>query len=205
MAYSDFKVSELREKFGVHFQAANLFGPLEPLYPSDWLIEALDRGQDLGFASEKSRSERLVTPILLELSKLNKHRFSIYSGVNLDVDEAAGLKGECDFVFSFSRIQDFLTAPIFCITEAKKQDLEQGTVQAAAQLIGARIFNEREKTPASVLYAASTTGLEWRFLRYEDDDILIDEKRYTLYHLPELLAVLQNIIVQSAATVHQLR
>lgn len=198
MAYSDFKASELREKFGIRFRAQNLFTPLTALTPSAWLLEALERGQELGFASEKSRSERLVTPVLLELSRLNNNRFSIYSGVNLDVNEAAGLKGECDFVFSFSRIQDFLTAPVFCITEAKKQDLEQGTVQAAAQLIGARIFNERENSPIKVLYGASTTGLEWRFLRYENDEIVIDEKRYSLYQLPELLGTLQTIIESAA-------
>jgi len=92
------------------------------------LKESLEHGQNLGFGSEKSRSERLITPILLELSFLHENLFSIYSGMNLDIDESLGLKGECDFIFSFSRVQDFVTSPIFCITEAKKQGLEQGTI-----------------------------------------------------------------------------
>ena len=194
MAYSDFSSRDLRQRFGIRFKAADLFSKSVPIEPSAWLIEALARGQELGFNSEKSRSERLVTPILLELSKLNPHTFTVYSGMNLDVDELAGLKGECDFIFSLSRIQDFVTAPIFCITEAKKQDLEQGTVQASAQLFGANRLNEAEGSRIDTLYGCSTTGIEWRFLQYQNNEITIDERRYLLTDLPELLGVLQTIV-----------
>lgn len=194
MAYSDFTAIELIQKFGVQFRAANLFPDVLPIAPTEWLTAALRKSTELGFASEKSRSERLVTPILLELSDRNDHNFSIYSGANLDVDEASGLRGECDFIFSFSRIQDFVMSPIFCITEAKKQDLEQGTVQAAAQLIGAKKLNSLEKNPITVLYGCSTTGVEWRFLKYSGDEIVIDETRYLIRDLPMLLGVLQAIV-----------
>jgi hypothetical protein len=194
MAYSDFTSVELTKKFGIRYRAAHLFPNYEPIEPSNWLKETLQKGRSLGFGSEKSRSEPLVTPILLELSDRNNHHFSIYSGMNLDIDEKLGLKGECDFIFSFSRVQDFITAPIFCITEAKKQDLEHGTIQCAAQLIGAKRFNEMDIYPIDVLYGCSTTGIEWRFLKYIDNQIIIDEKRYFINELPQLLGVLQWII-----------
>jgi len=148
----------------------------------------------VGFGSEKSRSERLVTPILLELSNRNENKFSIYSGVNLDVDESLGLKGECDFIFSLSRIQDFVTSPIFCIIEAKKQDLELGTIQCAAQLIVAKEFNKLEGNDVSVLYGCSTNGVEWRFFKYENNEIIIDENRYLVNDLPPLLGIMQVFI-----------
>ena len=194
MAYSDFTAKDLKKKFGLRFRAENLFPDLQPVPPSAWLREALEKGQELGYASEKPRSERLVTPVLLELSSLNHHAFSIHSGVNLDIDETAGLQGECDFIFSFSRIQDFVTAPIFCITEAKKQDLEQGTIQCSAQLIGARKLNEAEGNSFETLYGCSTTGVEGRFLRFEKNEITIDEKRYFITDLPQLLGALQTIV-----------
>jgi len=62
-----------------------------------------------------------------ELSIINNEAFTIYSGMNINAGEQNGLNGECDFMLSFSRIQDFVIAPIFSITEAKKQDIEQGT------------------------------------------------------------------------------
>lgn len=198
MAYSDFTARELMTKFSIKFTADNLFPEVSTLPPSDWLTEALKRGQELGFSSEKSRSERLVTPILMELSQLNHYAFAIHSGMNLDVEPKEGLNGECDFIFSFSRIQDFISAPIFCITEAKKQDLEQGTIQCAAQLIGASMFNQLEgNTHLTTLYGCSTTGIEWRFLTLQDKLITIDIRRYYITNLPKLLGLLQFVIEQA--------
>ncbi len=194
MAYSDFSSTDLIKKFGIKFRAENLFANVQEIQPTQWLTESIRKGRELGFGSEKSRSERLVTPVLLELSDRNNHSFFIYSGVDLNIDEAAGLKGECDFIFSFSRIQDFVTAPIFCITEAKKQDIEQGTIQASAQLIGAKKFNESEGYNFNIIYGCSTTGIEWRFIKYENNEIVLDEERYLLTELPKLLGVLQTII-----------
>ena len=194
MAYSDFTLFDLRQQFGAHFRAETLFPNVAPIEPSDWLKQALRMGEGIGFNSEKSRSERLVTPVLLELCERNNRSFSIYSGMNLDVDPARGLRGECDFIFSYSRIQDFITAPIFCIAEAKKQDLELGTLQCAAQLIAARRLNEFEGNPPQPLYGCSTTGVEWRFLKYEGTEFILDENRYYLAQLPALLGALQAIV-----------
>lgn len=195
MAYSDFTATDLIRQFGLRFEAAELFADTPEMAPSEWLTEALRKGHEQGFASEKSRSERLVTPILLELSDRNHHNFSIYSGMNLDTDEATGLRGECDFVFSLSRVQDFISAPIFCITEAKKQDLEQGTVQCTAQLLGARQLNEWEgNRPLATLYGCSTTGIEWRFMKLTGQTVTLDEDRYLITDLGKLLGILQQIL-----------
>jgi len=194
MAYTDFTLYDLRQQFGAHFRAETLFPNAASIEPSDWLTQALKMGQGAGFNSEKSRSERLVTPVLLELCERNNRSFSIYSGMNLDVDPAQGLRGECDFIFSYSRIQDFISAPVFCIAEAKKQDLELGTLQCAAQLIAARRLNEFEGNPAQPLYGCSTTGIEWRFLKYDGQEFVLDEQRYYLVQLPALLGALQTIV-----------
>ena len=194
MAYSNFTSSELKKKFGVKFTSANLFPDVMPVEPSAWLKETLKIGRAMGIANEKSRSERLVSPVLLELATINKYIFSIHSGVDLNIDEKAGLNGECDFIFSYNRIQDFLNTPVFCITEAKKQDIEQGTIQCAAQLIAARRFNENEEEDIPVLYGCSTTGLEWRFLKFENNQFTLDETWYLVSELPQLLGVLQEIV-----------
>jgi len=195
MAYSDFTSLDLMNNFGIKFKAKNLFPNLQPVTPSEWLVSSLEKSNKMGFGSEKSRSERLVSPVLTELSEINNHSFSIYSGQNLDVDTNLGLRGECDFIFSFSRIQDFVLTPIFCITEAKKQDLEQGTLQVSAQLIGAKKMNELEGNNVKILYGCSTTGVEWRFIKYENNEIIVDEKRFLINELDLLLGALQYIII----------
>ena len=76
MAYSDFTAMQLAHRFGVKFKGVSLFATAPELAPTAWLLETLRKGKDLGFGSEKSRSERLVTPVLLELSDINEHSFS---------------------------------------------------------------------------------------------------------------------------------
>lgn len=195
MAYSDFTLDRLIREFGVRVRGErSLFPEASLVEPSPWLVESLVRANSVGFGSEKSRSERLVSPVLVELSSLNQDNFAIISGANLDVDASRGLNGECDFILSFTRLQDLVQAPVFCITEAKKQDIEMGTAQCAAQLIGASQLNLSAQQPLSTLYGCATTGVEWRFLRFENNTFHIDETRYLINEPAKLLGVLQQII-----------
>ncbi len=197
MAYSDFTLDRLTQDFGVSFQGDILFENITPIKPGVGLMDVLDVATRIGVSSEKSRSERLVSPVLVELVRLNHFAFTVVSGANLDAEPARGLNGECDFVLTFSRVQDFIQTPVFCVTEAKKQDLEQGTLQCAAQLIGAARLNERTGKPIPTLYGCSTTGLEWRFLRFENQTFTLDESRYLIKDVNLLLGVLQHIVDQA--------
>ena len=196
MAYSNFTKSDLTKKFGVKIKDAALFDndKIKHIEPSSWLLETLTRLQKIGFATEKERSERLVTPVLAELHQNNECSFKIYSGQVMNVDDNAGLNGECDFLLAYGDVSDILETPIFTITEAKKQDIGLGIIQCSAQLIGAKIFNEKENYDSPLLFGCSTTGVEWRFIRYENNTIYWDQITYALRNLPELLGVLQYII-----------
>ena len=195
MAYSNFTKNELKKKFGVNIKdAAFSAGKTRAIEPSSWLLETLTRLQKIGFSTEKERSERLVTPILAELHQLNDWGFKIYSGQIMNADESVGLNGECDFLLAYGDVSSILETPIFSVTEAKKNDLDIGIVQCSAQLIGAKIFNEKEGYESPLLFGCSTTGIDWRFIRYENNMILWDQNTYTLGNLPELLGVLQYVI-----------
>ena len=76
MVYTDFTPADLAQQFELDFQAATLFPDCPPLAASAWLTETLARAQRLGYVSEKSRSERLVTPVLLERCERNNRPFS---------------------------------------------------------------------------------------------------------------------------------
>ncbi len=197
MVYSDFTIDRLSTDFGVDFKGADLFVGCAPIDPSAWLVQTLELAAQLGFGNEKSRSERLVSPALTELARRNAHQFTIVSGGYLDVGPTRGLDGKCDFVLSFTRLQDFIKAPVFCIVEAKKQDMEQGIVQCAAQLVGAARLNEREKKDIPALYGCATTGIEWRFLKFENQVFTLDEARYFINEPARLLGVLQYIVDQT--------
>ena len=197
MAYSDFTLDRLTQEFGVDFLGAHLFTAVAPVAPSAWLSETIALAHRSGFGTEKSRSERLVSPVLGELAKRNQYEVAIISGENLDVDPVSGLTGPCDFALSFTRVQDFIKAPVCCIIGARKQENDPGIIECAAQLSGASRLNKREKKYIPTLYGCATTGIEWRFLKFENQVFTLDESRYLISDLGKLLGVLQYIIDQT--------
>ena len=62
------------------------------------------------------------------------------------------------------------------------------------QLIAAHRLNETGGNPTQPLYGCSTTGTEWRFLKYEGNEFILDEQRYFLNQLPALLGALQAVV-----------
>lgn len=196
MAYTDFTLESIEQKFGVKNQQRALFTPLPPLPISADLQKALARARELPIRSEKARSEWIVAPILLELRDLTNRFFTIYSGDILNADDEAGLWGECDFILTKNTGTFDINYPILQIVEAKRNDLEIGIPQCAAQLIGARIFNEKKGVTISVLYGCVTTGDEWVFMRLADNELVIDTRKYYLVEIGELLALFVDIIDQ---------
>ncbi|MGH9838542.1 MAG: hypothetical protein ACREEM_07150 [Blastocatellia bacterium] len=129
----------------------------------------------------------------MALSDRNDNYLTIYSGDSLNVDEVRGLKGECDFILARDTGSFEVSYPILQIVEAKKNDIEVGIPQCAAQMLGAKIFNEQNGLNPDAVYGCVTTGDDWLFLKLEHE-LLIDTRKYYLGNLGELLGVFQDII-----------
>ncbi|CAA9243584.1 MAG: hypothetical protein AVDCRST_MAG56-1552 [uncultured Cytophagales bacterium] len=193
MAYGDFTLEEIELRFGVRNRTGRLFPLVTPVEPGEKLKEALQLATELPVRSEKARSETIVFPLLVELRSRNNKFFTIYSGDVLNADEEKGLRGECDFILAKDIGSFSISYPIIQIVEAKKNDLEIGVPQCAAQLIGAQIFNRKKGVTLDKLYGCVTTGNEWMFMQLEQD-LLIDPRVYYLNEINELLGVFQCII-----------
>lgn len=194
MPYSHFTLKSLEKKFNFQETVYNLFPMVEKLNPSAWLQETLEKGSYLALKTEKARSEMIIAPILLEMMDKNQRAFTLFSGEMLDVDGEQGLNGECDFILSKSRQAYSIQAPIFALVEAKQHIIENSLGQCAAQMVGARLFNQLENQPLETIFGCVSTGEIWQFLKLEQQMIIIDEKRYFLDNLELLLGVLQKII-----------
>lgn len=193
MAYSDFTLQTLQQRFGLTHQRKRLFGEIKPLIPSDWLLNALKTAEELPIKSEKAKSELIVMPILLELRNQNNKQFTIYSGENLIADPEKGLNGECDFILTKDTGTFEINAPILQLIEAKKNDVENGIAQCAAQLLGARIYNAKQDIDLQTLYGCITTGDDWLFIRLEQQ-LFIDTRKFYLGNLEQLLGAFQSIL-----------
>ncbi len=197
MPYSQFtSIHTVRQQLGLKVTYRKLFPDIEEMLPSEFLSQTLARAtaDQMAYFSEKSRSEAIVFPILNELRFVYENRISLYSGATIEGDKNKGLNGECDFVLSQGEQGMEVEKPIFCVVEAKDNDLSLGMPQCIAQLVGARLFNEKDGFEQVVLYGCVTTGTNWLFLKIENELVTIDKQGYSLAKLPELLGALQCVI-----------
>jgi len=196
MAYKDFTLSDLQEQFQIENKVIDLFDntKITPISPSEFLSRQLEKAQRLPLKSEKARSEFIVTPILLELMQINEDFFTIYSGDSLIVDKEKGLTGECDFILTKNTGTFNINYPIIQIVEAKKHDIELGVPQCAAQLVGAKLYNESKGIILPTVHGCVTTGKEWLFMVLENDCVKINAKSYFLSEIENVMGIFQEII-----------
>ncbi|MBY0232351.1 MAG: hypothetical protein K2W96_23990 [Gemmataceae bacterium] len=197
MAYSDFTLEMVRERFGVDLREDDLFPALAPVEPNAWLQETLALRTPLMLQSEKGRCESIVYPVLATARVLGGSRLAVYSGQTMNVDPAAGLAGECDFILGVGPALPPLRAPLLAVVEAKRADIEDGMGQCVAQMIGARRFNDNAGRTASPVFGCVTTGEAWQFLKLEPDAAVQHPRRLFLNELPLILGAL--LAIQAAA------
>ena len=166
-----------------------------------WLQESLAKGRPLALGSEKARSEFIVAPILVASRDLSHNRITVYSGQRLDSDPGSGLMGECDFILTLTPPLPIMQAPIVCIVEAKKNDIDLGFGQCAAQMVGAQRLNARDATGVDTIFGCITTGETWQFLQLDHDILMVESQRYYINDVPLLLAVFQAIIASYAPAI----
>jgi hypothetical protein len=193
MSYSDFTVGKVKQAFGIETIEGKTFFPLiVPVVPSSTLLEILDETLPLAVASpsEKAKSELLISPILVEVRKYLQRRVSLFSGQDFPVDASVGLVGICDFLISRSTEQLEVESPVIVLVEAKKADINSGMGQCMAEMEAARRFNEQAGEIAEPIYGCVTSGLLWRFLKLDGNQMTVDLKDYSLDPLGDLLGKL---------------
>jgi len=197
MAYSDFTLSDIKEKFQiVTEEQVDIFPNIEAEKISDYLNGTLKENIPLALAihTEKARSEMIVTPILIEIRKILNHRISLFSGVEFNVDKEKGLNGICDYLISLSKEQLYVTSPVISVVEAKNDNIKSGLAQCSAEMIASQIFNEQKQDRIDTIYGIVTTGSIWKFLKLDGKTLYIDIKEYYLEQLGKIMGIMLHII-----------
>jgi len=197
MSYSDFTLETIKKKLHLNTSTRDsIFAEVVPLPASDFLKETLAYNVPfaLGSNTEKSRSEMIIAPILLELTKQKSRQISLFSGIDFNVEPSQGLNGICDFMISLSPDILLLNAPVIAIVEAKKENIQGGLGQCIAEMYGARLFNEREGNEIIEIYGTVTTGDIWKFLKLSGELVQIDVVEYFLNDIDKILGILASAI-----------
>lgn len=204
MAYSDFSLSSVKKAFQLQLiEQTDLFEQTPDLEPTPFLTATLKDNLAIALASntEKSRSEMIIAPILIDLRKQFANHISLFSGINFTVDPSQGLNGNCDFLISYSEEILLLTAPIITLVEAKKEDLNSGLGQCIAEMIAAQRFNEQEGNQITEIYGVVTSGTIWKFLKLVKNQVFLDLTEYYLDNLPKILGIL-SIGIKTRESAH---
>ena len=201
MAYSEFTLETAQKTFQLDtVQSVGIFSEIEPVPPSAYLTTGLERKASLATAigTEKARSEMIVADVLVELLEHFDRRISLFSGIDFNVDAEKGLTGVCEFLISLSPEQFYLEAPAIILVEAKNLDLKLGIGQCVAEMVAAQRFNAERGNDIPHIYGASTTGIDWIFLKLEEKSLQIDMATYTLERCDKVLGILSSMVAQTA-------
>jgi hypothetical protein len=193
MSYSDFTVGKVKQAFGLQtIEGLSFFPAIEPVQPSSTLVEVLAETLPLAVAlpSEKAKSELLISPVLVEVRRQLKRQVSLFSGQDFTVDAAVGLSGICDFLISRSVEQFEIESPVVVLVEAKKADINSGMGQCMAEMVAAQRFNDAAGESPQPVYGCISSGLLWRFLKLETNQLTVDMRDYSLEPIANLLAKL---------------
>ncbi|MCC5634996.1 hypothetical protein LC593_03840 [Nostoc sp. CHAB 5844] len=197
MLYSQFSIETVETIFGITIkESVGIFADIPPIEYSDFLAQALKKYTPLALAiaTEKSRSELILTPILVELKEQLQNQISLFSGREFNVSPEKGLSGFCDFIISKSPEQIIIKAPVVALVEAKNDNIQSGLGQCIAEMIAAQLFNQQKGNAIGTVYGSVTTGTNWKFMRLTGQVVEIDLNEYFLSDVGKILGILKSFI-----------
>ncbi len=195
MPYSQFTtIRRAKEAFNLTTVEGDRFLPaLEVIAPSEILAGTLKETLPIvaTSGSEKARSEGIIYPVLLEVRRILDRKVSLFSGEDFTIEEAVGLNGICDFILTRSTEVLEIEAPTVVVVEAKKTDLKTGFGQCIAEMVGAQRFNQAKEKAIPTIYGSISNGIQWQFLKLEQQTVTID---LTVYPLPPVEQILSFFV-----------
>ncbi len=192
MAFSDFKtISEVQEKFRIKYASNDIFH-VEAKNPSEQFLQELEFSRQYidVFASEGSRCEVVIFPILREVYKDYAERYGLWVKKSIIYDET--LSGTPDYLIA-TRSELGMTVvgtPLVILVEAKKNDFEQGWGQCLAELVAAQKINDDSDFP---VYGVVTDGKLWEFGQLVGDTFIQNRTSFTIDNLPILFGAMNSV------------
>ena len=201
MPYSSFNLKRVKTELDINIiETEGIFEKIEPVEISQILKTLLEEHIPLAVSinTEKARSELIIANMLVEVRRRFKHKVSLFSGIEFNVDKEKDLNGFCDFMISHSPEQLTLNSPVIAIVEAKNENMVGGLGQCVAEMVAATIFNSQEGKPMEKIYGAVTSGTAWQFLKLIRHDAEIDLKEYFIDNPGKIIGILSAMIEQNA-------
>jgi hypothetical protein len=193
--FSSFRTRDAFKQLGI---TELLPWAIEPISvtPSAFFQQRLERLQkSFDLQSYEESKKLLIDAICEEAIDIFDH-LKIWKGAQLEGSIAAGF---VDYLITERK--RYIEAPLLCITEAKKDDFEQGLAQYLVEMQACQWKNQQSDRPIDVL-GIVTNGTTWQFYKltiagsvYEtpayslgDQDLLLGRLRYVFQLCEDILS-----------------
>lgn len=192
MAFSDFKtISDVQKQFRIKFITDDIFN-VEDKNPSEQFLQEHEFNRQFleVYASEGSRCEIVIFPILREIYKEYAEKYGLWVKKTITYDET--LNGTPDYIVA-TRSDLGITVigvPLVITVEAKKNDFEQGWGQCLAEMVAAQKMNDDTHYP---VHGIVTDGKMWEFGQLVGDTFIQNRTNYTVDNLPSLFGAVNTV------------
>jgi hypothetical protein len=178
--------------------AARQFTPWQldvpPRPPSDFLKEDLRRLKAFDLETTESAKTLLIDALFAEIVP-NYDRLKVWKAVLLETDS---LTGVADYLIAPHYV--YLTTPLLCVAEAKRDDFVQGRAQCLAEMYACAWNNQQEGHPFEV-FGIVSNGQIWQFYQLTPAGAVFESGLFTTERLPELLGILDHVCAECAKNV----
>ena len=206
MVYNDFTLEKVVETFQLEIvETLGLFSHIEPIVPRPHFTTDLEERVRLAFAvnTHKAKSEFVISYILFELWVHLDRCPTLFSGIEFNVDPEKGLTGVCDFLISLDPLPLILEAPVSLLVKVpdisgKDESHIIGLGACVAEMIAAQHFNKAKGNEIPCIYGATTSGMNWHFLKLEGQRLHIDLALYQITQCDKILGILSSMVEQKA-------
>lgn len=206
MVYNDFTLETVVKAFQLEVvETSGLFSDIKPIIPHPHFTTDLEERVKLAFAvnTHKAKSEFVISYILFELWVHLDRRPTLFSGTEFNVDPEKGLTGICDFFISLDPLPFIVGAPISLFVKVpdisgKDEPHIIGLGACVAEMLAAQRFNKAKGNEIPCIYGATTSGINWHFLRLEGQRLHIDLALYQIVQSDKILGILSSMVEQKA-------
>ena len=157
-----------------------------PLALSDFFRERQKRLKGFDLTSNESAKELLIDAVFEEI--LTYHdSLKIWKGAHL---QSTTLTGAADYLVAPRR--RYVSTPLVCVAEAKRDDFEQGLAQCLMEMKVCREQNARDGIAVDI-YGIVTNGEGWKFYRLKLDGEVWESALFSTLRMSEVLGAVNYI------------
>lgn len=195
MSFSSYqKLGETLKEFQVTYTKANFITEVEFHVP-DYFRQDLQLMLEDGAidASEFAICENIVYPVLKEVWKLYRKKFTLWSHRYLNCD--ASLSGFPEYILARrSPLGNVVfDKPYFILVEAKQDNFDAAWGQCLAEMIAAQRLNENSQI---TVFGIASNGNLWQFGKLDASIFTLNSTFCTIQELDKLFAAVNNVFQQ---------